>query len=103
MKDVDASSWEADVKNHDGPVLVDFYADWCGPCKTLGALLVKFEDIFINIKMVKVDVDANLGLASTHNVRSVPTLMMFKKGEVSGHSVGTLDQHALKKFIQMYA
>lgn len=64
------------------PVLIDFYADWCGPCKTLGPIVQQVKnDLGESVRIVKIDVDANPGIAGKLNVMSIPTMMIYKKGK----------------------
>ena len=77
----------------DGIVLVDFYADWCGPCKMLGSVL---EELANDYKIVKVNVDENENLAREYGVMSIPYLMYFKDGEIKNKSVGFLPLDNIK-------
>lgn len=64
------------------PVLIDFYADWCGPCKTLGPILDQLSNDYKNAVIAKVNVDDNQNLAAKFGIRSIPTLLVFKDGEL---------------------
>ena len=83
------STFDAQVINSDVPVLVDFWATWCGPCKALSPLLDKLADENGGkIKVAKLDVDSNRAIALKYNVNSLPTLLVFKGGEVVSTKVG---------------
>ena len=72
----------SEIINQDQPVLVDFFADWCGPCKMLSPILKQVKDkLGDGITILKIDVDKNQGLASKYQVRGVPTMLLFKKGK----------------------
>lgn len=90
----------SELINQPQPVLVDFYADWCGPCRTLAPILVQVaSEVEGKAKIIKVNVDNNPAAAAHYNVRSVPTLLLFKNGkEVWRHS-GVLPQHELIKVL----
>jgi thioredoxin 1 len=92
---VTAESFEAEVLNSDKPVLVDFWADWCGPCKMLGPVVEQFADEHEEYKVCKVDVDANPELALKYKVVSIPMLLVFEKGEIKNKSIGAVPKSAI--------
>jgi thioredoxin 1 len=91
------------IINSDTPVLVDFYAEWCGPCKTLAPILetVKTE-MGEAVKIVKIDVDKNQLLASNYQVKGVPTLLLFKNGKQVWRQSGVLQKDDLIKVIKSH-
>ncbi len=83
------ASFEADVLKSDTPVVVDFWAEWCGPCKMIGPSLEELSDEFgVNEKIVKINIDENPSTPSKYGVRGIPTLMVFKGGQVAATQVG---------------
>ena len=97
---VSDDSFETDVLSASTPVLVDFWAAWCGPCKMIAPVLDELaKEYGDKIKICKVDVDANKEAPAKFNIRGIPTLMMFKNGNAEGTKVGALSRAQLKEFI----
>ena len=100
-KPVSDDSFEVDVLGAQGPVLVDFWAEWCGPCKQIGPSLEEISDEMADAIMVaKVNIDENPLTPSKYGVRGIPTLMLFKDGEVAATKVGALPKGKLVEWIQ---
>lgn len=88
------------VLNSEKPVLVDFWAEWCGPCKQLAPRVEEAAQQYGDqIKVCKVDIEEHRDLAVQYGIRSIPSLLIFKSGEVSGAQVGALTQEQLGEFI----
>ena len=97
---VDKSNFKADVLDADAPVVVDFWAEWCGPCKMIGPSLEEIAtELAGKVKIAKLNIDENPELAAQFGVRSIPTLMIFKGGEVADMKVGALPKTALSHWI----
>jgi len=96
----DAKTWETDVINSDVPVFVDFWAEWCGPCRMVGPVVEELaNDYDGRVKFVKVNVDEASDLASKYNVFSIPTLAVIKKGEVVSQQVGAASKESYQGMI----
>lgn len=92
-------NFETEVINSDIPVIVDFWADWCGPCKKLGPIIAQIaEEKAGSVKVCKLNVDAEMAIAAKYNIQSIPTVMLFKNGEAVNTSVGLKSKDDLISF-----
>jgi thioredoxin 1 len=98
---IDGSNFQDDVLGADTPVVVDFWAEWCGPCKMISPALEEIsEEMSGAVKIAKVNVDENQDLAVQYGVRSIPMLLMFKNGEIADQMVGAAPKAKLVDWIK---
>ncbi len=101
---VDAANFDSEVLTSDKPVLVDFWAEWCGPCKALMPVLEEIAgEIGEKAKITKVNVDENPNIAQKYGIRGIPTLIFFKGGEVTGTLVGNQSKTEILRSINELA
>jgi thioredoxin 1 len=102
---VDDGNWDAEVLGADKPVLVDFWAEWCPPCKAMDPILDQLSvELAGKVKIVKLDVDSNPSTTVRYNVRAMPTLIVFKNGEPVDYKVGAGQSRAqLTKWLDQFA
>ncbi len=92
--------FEQEVVNAEGPVLVDYWADWCGPCKMIAPILDEIADEYEGkLKIVKLNIDENPATPPKFGIRGIPTLMLFKSGNVEATKVGAVSKSQLTAFI----
>jgi len=97
---VSDASFETDVLNGDLPVLVDFWAEWCGPCRMIAPILDEIADEYAGrLKVAKVNIDENPATPPRFNIRGIPTLILFKEGTVAAQKVGAVSKSQLTAFI----
>ncbi len=97
---VSDATFELEVLKASGPVVVDFWAEWCGPCKMIGPALDEIAgSLGAKVKIVKLNVDENPNTAAKYGIMSIPTLMIFKNGELSSRQVGAVPKQKLEQWI----
>ena len=100
IKNLSLDNFENEISSSNIPVLVDFWAEWCGPCKMLGPILEEIsKELKDKVQIVKVNLDENQDLAMKYSIRSIPTLLLFKDGELIDTKVGLLPKSDLVEWL----
>lgn len=100
MKDISEGEFEVEVLNYKGTVLVDFNADWCGPCRMFRPILQAFAKQHTDVKVVGVNIDDNDELAEKYNISTIPCLVVFKDGEEVAREEGVLPEKKILKMVE---
>tara|TARA_B100000963_G_C22269926_1_gene512265 strand:+ start:89 stop:412 length:324 start_codon:yes stop_codon:yes gene_type:complete len=101
IKNLSLDNFDNEISSSNVPVLVDFWAEWCGPCKMLGPILEEIsEDLNDKLQVVKINLDENQDLAMKYSIRSIPTLLLFKEGELIDTKVGLLPKSDLVEWLK---
>ena len=93
-------NFDQEVMQSGKPVLIDFYADWCGPCKMMGPVVEELAGEESNVKVCKINIDEEMAVAQKYGVMSIPTFISFKNGEVAGKQVGAVPKSKLQELIR---
>ncbi|KDP85186.1 thioredoxin [Cupriavidus sp. SK-3] len=103
IKHVSDATFEADVLQADRPVLVDFWAEWCGPCRMVAPVLEQIaKEQADTLLVAKVDVDVNKDVSARFGIRGIPALILFKNGKIVGQKVGALSKSKMEAFLGMH-
>lgn len=103
IKKVSDANFQSEVLDSTGPVLVDYWAEWCGPCRMIAPLLDESAEKYAGrLNIAKLNVDENPQMPSKYHVRGIPTLMLFKNGQVVGTQVGAVTKAQLSAFIDKH-
>ena len=100
IKQINDSEFKTEVIDSSKPVIVDFWAEWCGPCKTLGPILEKLSDDFQDkVEIKKINIDENPEAPANFGIRSIPTMILFKDGKVVDSKIGVSGEQDIKNWI----
>ena len=100
IQHVTDADWNTKVLGADKPVLVDYWAEWCGPCKMIAPILEEIAEEYVDrVQVCKLDIDANQETPPRYGIRGIPTLMLFRNGEVEATKVGALSKSQLAAFL----
>lgn len=101
--EITASNFENEVINSDRPVLIDFWAPWCGPCKAIAPVIDEIEkELSKKIKICKINIDSNPEIANQYSIMSIPTLMILKQGQVLETKTGAVEKEPLIRLVEKY-
>ena len=98
--EVTSSNFNEEVINSSVPVLIDFYADWCGPCKILSPIVEEVSSQYEDVKFVKINIDSNQDIANDYMITSIPTLVYIKNGEEQNRVLGAVDKATVEALIE---
>ena len=100
IQHVNDETWESEVLQSSVPVLVDYFAEWCGPCKMIAPILDEIAEKYVDkVKICKLDIDESRSTTAKYGVRGVPTLMIIRDGQVEATKVGALSKSQLEAFL----
>jgi thioredoxin 1 len=103
IKHISDASFDADVLKATQPVLVDYWAEWCGPCQDIAPILEEISTEYRGrLQVTKLDIEANRDVPAKFGIRGIPTLMLFKDGQIAGTHVGALSKTQLAAFINSH-
>ena len=103
VKHVDTNNFQAEILNSNKVTVVDFFADWCGPCRKLSPILEEVEQELANkVKFTKINTDDNINLAQKYQISGIPTLLVFKNGELAERMVGLMPKSSIITNIEKY-
>ena len=103
IRHVTDETWDEEILKADGPVLVDYWAEWCGPCKMIAPIIDEIADDYSDrLRVYKMDIDENTQTPPKYGVRGIPTLMLFKAGQMEAAKIGALDKKQLTAFLDQF-